>query len=443
MQRWLVLLALLLPLASAHDQGVGFDPAAEAGLFPTAAEIQGALERAAQVDGVTLYQVGASQQGVPIQVLEVLSLTSATPVEERAVTLLETQQHGNEPAGTPAALRLMDRLVDGTFDWDLLENQILLILPQSNPDGSALNQRGNVDGVDINRDHIGLETPEAQALATVLRQWNVHVAVDHHEYSGTGLGSPVPVRSYDWDLTTMYPNHGNVRPEIQQQALRLNDEYLKPAAEAEGYTVGDYGILTVGGVPVQQTAGGPDPGILRNKFGLEHVVGLLAESFVSPLETPFQSFERRVHGHEILMDATLQFTADHYEELVATKAAAMSTYETEPYDRYIEGEIVSFLPQGYVIEDSQLGLLELHGLADVFRINGDLVVPAQQPKAGLTAALFHEDSTRSVASTHYESEVPEVQHEDHGGTTESEDAPLPALIGLLGVLGAAVVRRRR
>lgn len=60
---------------------------------------------------------------------------SKTPV------LVITQQHGNEPHGTEAAVEIIKRLA--SYGGQVLDELFVLIIPRVNPDGSALFTRGN------------------------------------------------------------------------------------------------------------------------------------------------------------------------------------------------------------------------------------------------------------------------------------------------------------
>jgi hypothetical protein len=441
-----LLVAFALPapvLAHAgDDHEVTADPAAEMGLFPTAEEVQYAIRDSAGHPWVEVHPLGTSEAGRPLVVVEITNPDSPVPRGERVVTLLETQQHGNEPAGTGAAVPLLHDLVAGKFPAGLFDNQVLLLLPMTNPDGATANERGNSDGVDINRDHVGLETAEARALHEVLKRWDVHVAVDHHEYSGTGLGNPVPVRVYDFDLTLMHPNHGNVRAPTSEVARELQYDVLFPAAEAAGYSVGDYGIVTVAGLPVQQTAGGPDPGILRNNFGLNNVAGLLAETFVSPQpENPFQSAERRIAIHRLVMDTTLQWASENADRIVAAKRESERLNREQPPAEYVEGDLNGPLAPAYKAPASA-GLAALfagHGLPAGVP-SGDAVVHAVagEPRAGLVAAILHPQSSRRVVEA-APAELPEATVD----AVASKESPGPAAPVLLAALGAAAAALRR
>lgn len=451
-----ILLVPLLPAAVAHgagdDHAVLADPAAELDLFPTASEVQDAIAATAGDPWFTVHTVGASADGRPIQVVEVTDPdpAAAVPRDQRVVTLLETQQHGNEPAGTGAAVPLLRDLVAGE-GRDHLRNQILLLLPMSNPDGATAATRENRDGIDINRDHVGLVSPEAQAMHAILRRWDVHVAIDHHEYGGTGLGNPVPVRVYDFDLTLMYPNHGNVRRPTFDLAQELDYDVLWPAAQAAGYSVGDYGITTVNGIPVQQTAGGPDPGILRNSFGLNNVAGLLAETFVTPTpDNPFQNAERRIAIHRLVMDTTLEWASQNADRLIAAKRESERLNVGEPATHYDErsGEAgatagLGEMAPAYRTAADLSALFGLHGLSPgTASADGGFVHAVHgEERGGLVAAMLHPASSRRVVTDAAPAALPAADLEAGSGASRDAAGLGPCLA--LAALAAAFAARRR
>lgn len=385
-------------------------------VFPGPDEVQARLQAHADHPWVTLHEVGESIEGRPILVAEVVRPDGDIPVEDRAVTFVLTQQHGNEPAGTPAVLDVLDRILadpDGRLAR-LLDAQVLLVLPMANPDGAAADSRYNADGVDTNRDHAALEQPETRAMHEVLSRWDVHVALDHHEYGGIGYGNPVPARVYDYDLTTLFPRHGNVRAPTLHAAQALMYEGIWPAAEDAGYSANEYGEVTAAGELVDRVAGGPDPGILRNHLGLHNVAGLLVESRVDAHPNPFHDAERRVDIHRVVIEATLEYVHVHAELFVHAKQAAVAETLRLPADRYVEGEErtgalhdayrapattdLSRALAGHGLPWDELDVDDAEGAAGEGGTDGpgDVVVPIRHALEGHAAALVHPESSRAL-----------------------------------------------
>ena len=131
---------------------------------------------------VALQTVGSSQQG---RVIRLAVLAGAQGLSAQLPTvLLMALQHGNEPAWGEAALALAQSLA--TDRQDLLERVNVLVLPRANPDAAERFGRESAHGIDINRDHLLLRTPEAQALAAVVRRYNPQVVADLHEFKVGG-----------------------------------------------------------------------------------------------------------------------------------------------------------------------------------------------------------------------------------------------------------------
>ena len=65
---------------------------------------------------------------------------------DKPAVMIITQQHGNEPHGTEAAVNLIQRLASGgALSRRVLDNLQVLIVPRVNPDGAERFSRGNMD----------------------------------------------------------------------------------------------------------------------------------------------------------------------------------------------------------------------------------------------------------------------------------------------------------
>jgi hypothetical protein len=58
----------------------------------------------------------------------------------------------------------------------------LAVIPEANPDGCASRSRCNANGIDLNRDHQLLLSPETAAIHQFVRQWRPQVVLDLHNY---------------------------------------------------------------------------------------------------------------------------------------------------------------------------------------------------------------------------------------------------------------------
>ena len=94
--------------------------------------------------------------------------------------LLTASQHGNEQSAKEAALWLIRDLAQGDLK-PLLSKMNFLIIPQTNPYGNFFDRRQNELGLDMNRDHIKLETEGVQSIHRVFAAWMPEVTMDVHE----------------------------------------------------------------------------------------------------------------------------------------------------------------------------------------------------------------------------------------------------------------------
>ena len=56
------------------------------------------------------------------------------------------------------------------------------ILDNANPDGDQTNSRLNAQSIDLNRDHLLLQSKETEAIHNFVRTWNPQIVIDVHNY---------------------------------------------------------------------------------------------------------------------------------------------------------------------------------------------------------------------------------------------------------------------
>jgi predicted deacylase len=236
-------------------------------------ELTAALQRIeARSDGrIDVYSIGTTNEGRDIW--------AATVGTGDTGVLYITQQHGDEPLGTEAALQLLQHLATSNSPQveQILDEVTLTIVVRANPDGAERFQRQNVDpdcvgafcrpgvGYDINRYHdpsVAPEdnpVPEAAAIRRLYDTLQPDIVVDYH-HQGTYVNE-------DGEMITasvFWPNTDGVDPAVvdaSKQVTRLIYDTLEPT----GYAT------------VSQYPGGTNPGIARNAFGLLGSASVLME----------------------------------------------------------------------------------------------------------------------------------------------------------------------
>lgn len=161
-------------------------------------------------------------------------------------------QHGNEPAGDEGVLALLGKIAaDSQWTAKVLEKADLLILPRYNVDGVEYLQRQLASNYDPNRDHAVLLREQTRKIRQLQSDFDPHIFVDDHEYTG---GSPVAQRYIRSQDLLVSANKGlNVHPSIRA----LNEAFVTDifaAAKAKGLRTHAYFTTSVsnGTITIQE-----------------------------------------------------------------------------------------------------------------------------------------------------------------------------------------------
>ena len=153
-------------------------------------------------------------------------------------------QHGNEQSGKEAALQLIRDLALGERKPLLKQLNFLFIVPV-NPYGNFVNQRVNEQNLDLNRDHVKLESPETQAIHKVFRAWMPEVTLDLHEKGD----------DY-YRVSTGCVSNLNINPRLEKYSREKIFPAIEKKVAADGFTWQEY--LVSEAVGSNQAAGAPD-----------------------------------------------------------------------------------------------------------------------------------------------------------------------------------------
>ena len=119
---------------------------------------------------------------------------------DKAVVLVIGNIHSGECAGKEALLMLMRDLGDAV-DHRWLKNLVVILVPNYNADANdrmgkfnrpgqigpenGMGRRENAQNLDLNRDFVKLESPEARALVKLIDTVNPHLFIDCHTTNGS------------------------------------------------------------------------------------------------------------------------------------------------------------------------------------------------------------------------------------------------------------------
>ncbi|MGK9475264.1 M14 family zinc carboxypeptidase [Melioribacter sp. OK-6-Me] len=169
--------------------------------------------------------------------------------------LIWTQMHGDEPTATSAILDLLNFFEHEddihNLKKKIKENLTISIIPMLNPDGAELFTRENLIGIDINRDALRLQTPEAQILKEEFEKFKPDFAFNMHDqncYYTIGNSDKLPSISF---LAPPFDYNGSMnsgRIKSMKLIVELNQilSSIQPASAArykddhEPRSFGDY-----------------------------------------------------------------------------------------------------------------------------------------------------------------------------------------------------------
>jgi len=121
-------------------------------------------------------QIGSSAEGRSINLL---TLSCG-----RTIILNWSQMHGDEPTATMALLDLLNYIGLNKNSEEvkkILSEATLLIIPMLNPDGAERFQRRTSQGIDMNRDAVSQQTPEARILKGIRDKFNPEFGFNLHD----------------------------------------------------------------------------------------------------------------------------------------------------------------------------------------------------------------------------------------------------------------------
>ncbi|HEX6642836.1 MAG TPA: M14 family metallopeptidase, partial [Thermoanaerobaculia bacterium] len=263
--------------------------------------------------------------------LVVAGATSASAADVRAAAgrtrvLVMANIHAGEVEGKEVVQMVTRELAQGEHvAWT--DSLVLLFVPIYNADGNerfstenrseqygpfaGVGTRENAQGLDLNRDHMKLDSPEARALVRLIDDYDPHVVVDLHTTNGS---------HHAYHLTYSAPLHPATDSAI---ISTLRERWLPDVTRTmhgDGWLAWYYGNL-----PIREWGMTGERGWYtfdyRPRFnthyaGLRNRFGILSEAY------SYASFEDRIGATHSFVSRVLDWATAHASEIRATTGAA-------------------------------------------------------------------------------------------------------------------------
>jgi Zinc carboxypeptidase len=256
---------------------------------------------------------GYSFEGRSLPLAIVGRIPNATPqavrTSGRLRVYIQANIHAGEVEGKEAVQILVREIASGKHaQW--MDSMVLLIAPIYNADGNervSLTNRGpqngpiggmgiraNAQGLNINRDNMKLDTPEARSMVKMLNDYDPHIMIDLHTTDGS---------RHAYHLTWEVPNNPAVDATITKLARDdLMSAVVEDIRRKDGWALHSYG--DVEGQPPDRvwTTVEDLPRYTHNYWGLRNRFGILTETY------SYLTFQERITTVSRFLEETLNFS---------------------------------------------------------------------------------------------------------------------------------------
>ena len=286
-------------------------------------ELMERLDRRSRI--LHLAWMGRTSEGRPIPLAVIASppIESAAQAREsgKVIVFAFGNIHAGEVCGKEALLILARQLALDP-DNPLLADVIVVLAPIYNADGNdrmspdnrpgqdgprlGMGERTNAQGLDLNRDWVKLESPEARAMVRFLTEWNPHVTIDTHTTNGS---------RHRYALTYAAPLNpsGHPRP-IEFVRDVMLPEVTRALRVRTGYDTFFYGNFNDD--MTEWRTYSPLPRFGGPYRGLRAQMSVLSEAYA------YASYRDRVHATLEFVREIIQFTAANARRVIEVSERA-------------------------------------------------------------------------------------------------------------------------
>lgn len=277
-------------------------------------------------DLISLETIGKTQKGRDILMARI---SGGNKSEDKMRILYFGRIHGDEPGGTEGLLHFIDQMTSNDSLRYLLDKIDFYIVPMVNVDGGERMIRQTANGVDLNRDQVRMDSPEAVALRTMINRVDPHVTIDFHEYqplkSAYALISE-EILTVPWDVMFLTSGNPNVPNGVRHKIESLFLPNAKKDLADNDYSSHTYYTPKKTSQGVTMNMGGSSPRSTSNSLSLSNTYSILIEGRGIGLNR--SSIDRRLKSVYVLAESFANTCYLNKEDLL--KTLALSKMDRKP-----------------------------------------------------------------------------------------------------------------
>ncbi len=249
---------------------------------------------------------------------------AALHAAKRPIVLVQNSIHAGEMDGKDACLSLLRDMVINKSKAGLLDRAVFVFIPMYNADGherrSAYNRinqdgpvemgwRGNGTNLNLNRDYLKLDTPEARAFMAMFHRWLPDFFVDDHVTDGA---------DYQYDVTYTIDDGPNVPRATAKWVDEVATPTLEKYVDGHGHLASPTYITLVNDSDPAEGLGFNDnpPRFSTGYVILEGRPGMLVELHM------LKDYKTRVTGNYEILAGLMELMNRDADKVIALNAAA-------------------------------------------------------------------------------------------------------------------------
>ena len=240
---------------------------------------------------------------------------------DRLVIFVQANIHAGEVEGKEAVLMLLRDIGLRKQFPEILENCILLVIPNYNPDGNdkfddtkrnrpsqtspkLVGKRRNAQNLDLNRDYMKARSTEFPHVArNIFNTWDPDLFMDLHTTNGSYHG---------YTLTYAPPLHpGGAREPLELTRDRLLPDVRKAMRDEHGYETFDYGNFNSQKKPTRWATYDYRARMGWLYAGVRGRIGILSEAYA------YAAYQNRVDATYCFVQEICSWAANHKDEILA------------------------------------------------------------------------------------------------------------------------------